>query len=86
MNKWCYIVTILNLTLAEKQKNTEYKLRYAQETITRVFTKKEDAELFVEDCKKGENQYGDGYKWQCKILRAELDGNPLTGFFSVFEE
>ena len=84
MNR-CYIVTIQNLTWAEEHKNIERKLRYAQETIARVFTKKEDAELFVEDCKRNENPYGDNYKWQYKILRAELDGNPLTGFFGVHE-
>ena len=83
--KWCFIVTIQNLTWAEEHKNIERKLRYAQETIARVFTKKEDAELFVEDCKKGENPLAICQKWQYKILRAELDGNPLTGFFGVHE-
>ena len=82
---WCYIVTIQNLTFAEEQKNKERKSVYAQETIARVFTEKEDAELFVKDCKRNENPYGDNYKWQYKILRAELDGNPLTGFFGVHE-
>ena len=72
--KWCFIVTIQNLVLADEK-----------EIITRVFTKKEDAELFVEDCKKGENPLAICQKWQYKILRAELDGNPLTGFFGVHE-
>ena len=83
--EWCYIVTIQNLTIAEQQKNIERKSRYAQETVTRVFTKKEDAELFIEDCKRNENLFGDNYKWQYKILRAELDGNPMSGFYSVNE-
>lgn len=71
---WCFIVTIQNLSVPD-----------SQETITRVFTKKKDAELFVEDCKKGENPLAICQKWQYKILRAELDGNPLTGFFGVHE-
>jgi len=72
--KWCHIVTIQNLSNVE-----------AQETITRVFAKKEDAELFVEDCKKGENPLAARQNWKYKILRAELDGDPLTGFFGVHE-
>ena len=70
--EWCYIVTIQNLSVPN-----------SQETIARVFTKQECAELFIEDCKKNENPLAICQKWQYKILEAEIDGNPLDGFQTV---
>ena len=67
--KWCYIVTIKNLSVED-----------SKEAITRVFTKREDAKIFIQDCKKHEKG-----EYRYKKFRSQLDGNPLTGFYSVHE-
>ena len=66
----CYVVTIQNLSVPN-----------AQEIITRVFTKREDAKIFIQDCKNHEKG-----SYRYKLSRAELDGDPLTGFFGALEE
>ena len=68
--KWCFIVTIKNLSVED-----------SKETITRVFTRLADVESFIEDCKANEGKYS----WEYKTFRAELDGDPKSGFFGAHE-
>ena len=72
--KSCFIVTMKNLSDPK-----------AQEFITRVFTKREDAKIFVQDCKKHEKGAKNAYRYYFR--HAELDGDPLSGFFfNVIED
>ena len=48
--------------------------------IARAFTREEDADAFIEDCKKQEGLYPNGKYYTYETKHIELDGNPLDGY------
>ena len=48
--------------------------------IARAFTREEDADAFIEDCKHQDGLYPNGKYYTYETKRIELDGNPLDGY------